>query len=212
MTELKIQTYVLGPLENNTYLLSDPVSLQAVIVDPSLGSETLLPELERQHLHLTQIWLTHAHFDHTTGIKGIYRSLGTVIPIGIHPDDLPLYQDGGGAKNFGIRSDPGPEPTFYFQHGEMLTIGDQPVEVRHVPGHTRGHVLFYSPSSAAALVGDVIFAGSVGRTDLPGGSHARLIESIRTQILTLPAATRLLSGHGPETNVERESKHNPFLR
>lgn len=212
MNPAVIQTFVLGPLENNTCLLGDTLTRQAVIVDPSLGCESILPGLQAENWQITQIWLTHAHFDHTAGIESLCRALGAQLPIGLHPADLPLYQDGGGAKRFGFHNRPGPAPSLELQHGQTLLIGETSAEVRHTPGHTPGHVIFYLPSASTALVGDVIFAGSVGRTDLPGGSHALLLESIRTQVLSLPPATRLISGHGPATSVEQESRFNPYLR
>lgn len=207
-----IRTFMLGPLQNNTCLLGDPLTRQAVIVDPSLGCESILPGLLAENWQITRIWLTHAHFDHTAGIESLCCALGAQLPIGLHPADLPLYQDGGGAKQFGIHNQPGPEPSFEFQHGQTLLIGNSSVEVRHTPGHTPGHVIFYLPSASTVLVGDVIFAGSVGRTDLEGGSHRQLIESIRTQVLSLPPATRLISGHGPATSVANESRFNPYLQ
>ncbi len=212
MNPAVIQIFTLGPLENNTCLLGDAPTRQAVIVDPSLGCESILSKLQAENWQITQIWLTHAHFDHTAGIESLQRALGKVLPIGMHPADLPLYLDGGGAKQFGIHNRPGPAPSIEFQHGQTLSIGGASVEVRHIPGHTPGHVLFYLPSAATALVGDVIFSGSIGRTDLPGGSYTQLIESICTQVLSLPPATRLISGHGPATSVEEESRSNPYLR
>ena len=206
---LNLNVYTLGPLENNTILLADPITRDAVVIDPALGIADILPDLEPWHL--TQIWLTHAHFDHFIGIDALQQALGISLPVGLHPDDLTLYQEGGGAAQFNFRLIPGPLPTISFQHGQTLSVGAEKIEVRHVPGHSAGHVLFYLASLGAALVGDLIFAGSVGRTDLPGGSHATLIDSIRTQVLTLPPQTRLVPGHGPETTVVIEAETNPFL-
>lgn len=112
---------------------------------------------------------------------------------------------------FGMRIDPGPEPTVDLKHGMILRLGGNQFEVRHAPGHTRGHVILYCAEEKVVFCGDVIFQGSIGRTDLPGGDFNTLIQSIRTQILTLPDDTRLLSGHGPETTVGQERRFNPFL-
>lgn len=206
----EIVRLVLGPMENNTYLLSD--SGQAVVVDPSFDSETVLEVVGKRGWELTAIWLTHAHFDHIAGVQTIQQASGKdPLPVGLHTEDLPLWQQGGGARLFGMNIEPGPAPSIHFEHGQMLTLGSSQIEVRHAPGHTPGHVMFYSVDSAAMLVGDVIFYHGIGRTDLPGGSHDVLMRSIRDQVLTLPAQTRLLSGHGPETTVEEELAENPFL-
>jgi hydroxyacylglutathione hydrolase len=110
-----------------------------------------------------------------------------------------------------MRIDPGPPPTLSLAHGQTLHVGDYAFEVRHAPGHTLGHVVFYCASEKLVFCGDVIFMSSIGRTDLPGGSYTALLNSIQTQILTLPDETRLLSGHGPQTTVGQERLENPFL-
>jgi glyoxylase-like metal-dependent hydrolase (beta-lactamase superfamily II) len=124
---------------------------------------------------------------------------------------MPLWQMKGGAPLFGMDIDPGPQPDTQLEQGQRLSVGEVEFEVRHAPGHTLGHVVFYCPAEAVMFSGDVIFYGSIGRTDLPGGDHQTLIHSIQTQILTLPNNTRLLSGHGPETTVGAERSGNPFL-
>ncbi|MCK5428468.1 MAG: MBL fold metallo-hydrolase, partial [Anaerolineales bacterium] len=128
-----------------------------------------------------------------------------------HPKDYPLYRMQGGAPLFGMKIDPGPEPTVDLQHGQILHLGNYQLEVRHAPGHTPGHVVFYCAEEAVMFCGDVIFQGSIGRTDLPGGDFNTLINSIRSEIFTLPDETRLLTGHGPETTVGIERQYNPFL-
>lgn len=202
---IEIVTLSLGPMENNTYLLVDPSTREAVVVDPSFGSEAALDEARARGWSLKAVWLTHAHFDHIAGAA----ALG--LPVGLHAADLPLYRQGGGGRAFGVPVEPGPEPAIEFSHRQILTLGASKVEVRQAPGHTPGHVIFYLADAGAALVGDVIFFHSIGRTDLPGASHAQLLESIREQVLTLPPLTRLLPGHGPETTVAEESHANPFL-
>ena len=208
---LKISTYVLGPLENNTYLLADSTSSEAVIIDPALGSEAILADVQRSHLKLTAIWVTHAHFDHISGINLLAKAASSLVPIGLHPDDLSLWREGGGARYFGINLRPEVEPALSFFHGQQLSLGKHFIEVRHTPGHTRGHVVFYAREIATVFCGDVIFHHSIGRTDLPGGDMATLLKSIREQVLTLPRRTRLLSGHGPETDVGEEITKNPYL-
>jgi hydroxyacylglutathione hydrolase len=132
-------------------------------------------------------------------------------PAALHPADLPLWQAQGGAPLFGMHIEPGPRPELSLAHGQRLQVGAYEFEVRQAPGHTPGHVIFYCAAAGVAFCGDVIFLGSIGRTDLPGGSYGQLMNSIETQVLSLPDATRLLSGHGPETTVEYERRSNPFL-
>ena len=122
-----------------------------------------------------------------------------------------LWRAGGGGALFGFDIDPGPEPTIDFYQGQILRLGSVEFEVRFTPGHTPGHCILYVRSSSVCFCGDVIFAGSVGRTDLPGASWEQLENSIRSQIFTLPDETRLLSGHGPETTVGEEKRTNPFV-
>lgn len=204
-------TLVLGPLENNTYLIADQETGQAVVVDPSFESEQVLEEALQHGWTLSQVWLTHAHFDHIAGVATVCGAFAPPLPVGLHPGDLALWQQNGGASNFGLQVERGPEPTILFSHGQLLTLGRSTFQVRHTPGHTRGHVVFVSQDAPLVLCGDLIFKESVGRTDLPNGNPAALLASIRTQILTLPPETRLLSGHGPETTVGYEAKNNPFI-
>ena len=208
---LTISTYVLGPLENNTYVLADSASSEAVIIDPALGSEAILEDIQRRHLKITAIWVTHAHFDHISGINALAKAIHPLETIGLHPDDLNLWREGGGARYFGINLRPEVEPTLYFSHAQQISLGNHFIEVRHAPGHTGGHVVFYAKDLATVFCGDVIFHRSIGRTDLPGGDLSMLLNSIRNQILTLPPQTRLLSGHGPETSVGEEKSQNPYL-
>jgi hydroxyacylglutathione hydrolase len=203
--------FVLGPLENNTYLVVDSDSGEAAVIDPSFDSQVVVNEARAQGWKLTQVWLTHAHFDHIAGVGTISNSTQPVLPVGLHPGDLVLWKQNGGAPHFGIPFESGPEPSIEFSHGQTLKLGKSSFEVRHTPGHTRGHVVFVSLDEAVVWCGDLIFRGSVGRTDLPGGDTETLMNSIRSQILTLAPETRLLSGHGGETTVGFEAEYNPFL-
>ncbi|MDZ4160041.1 MAG: MBL fold metallo-hydrolase [Anaerolineaceae bacterium] len=206
---LQIKRYILGPLENNTYLLTDTITSEAIVIDPSDGAEVIAEDITRHEQKLVGIWVTHAHFDHIAGVNGLVKALPTPTPIGLHPLDRDLWTDGGGAHHFGYRFDPGPKPTVEFSAGQKLLLGAHAFEVRHTPGHTPGHVLFYNVDAGLAFVGDLIFRRGVGRTDLPGGDEAALIRSIRTQVFTLPPATRLLPGHGEETTAGAETTGNP---
>jgi len=208
---LKIFKLVLGMLENNTYLVSDSDTLEAAVIDPAGDSRKVLEMIEKYNLELTQIWITHAHFDHTAGVPLLSASRQPPVPVYLHPDDLELYKNGGGAVEFGFRIMELPEPSLLFSNGRVLRLGNSSLEVRHTPGHSPGHVIFYSAECGVVFCGDVIFRNGIGRTDFSGGSHETLIQSIRTQILSLPPQTKLLPGHGPETSVGVEAGANPYL-
>jgi hydroxyacylglutathione hydrolase len=208
---LEIFTRICGPLDNNTYVLIDRDTYEAVVIDPSFESEVVLEDARQNGWRLTKIWLTHAHFDHFAGVGPITHAFSPPLAFGFHSADLDIWRQGGGALSFGIKIAPPGEPSFHFYHLQKVMVGAATLEVRHTPGHTPGHVIFYSAEDKVAFCGDLIFYHSVGRTDLPGGDWQSLIRSIQTQILTLPPETRLLSGHGIETTVAEEQKNNPFL-
>jgi glyoxylase-like metal-dependent hydrolase (beta-lactamase superfamily II) len=168
-------------------------------------------EAVRHGWKIEQIWITHAHFDHIGGIAALVKAIGADPKITLHPAEIQMYSMQGGAAMFGFRIEPGPEPTLWLQHGQRLPLAEYSFEVRHCPGHTPGHVVFYCASEGVVFCGDVIFWGGIGRTDLPGGDYGTLIQSINSQILSLPNETRLLSGHGGETTVGAERADNPFL-
>jgi glyoxylase-like metal-dependent hydrolase (beta-lactamase superfamily II) len=208
---LKIQIYTLGPVLTNSYLVTDDESGRAVVIDPADSGQMFVEEAQNNGFMIEAVWLTHAHFDHLGGLADLYNGLGSPPQVALHPNDMPLWQAQGGAPFFGLQIDPGPEPTIELIDKELLYIGRYQFEVRHTPGHTPGHVVFYCHSEDVMFCGDVIFQFSIGRTDLPGGDYNTLIQSIRTKILILPDETRLLPGHGPETSVGLEKLNNPFL-
>jgi hydroxyacylglutathione hydrolase len=208
---LEIVAMVLGPVATNAYLIGEPESGAAVVVDPAWDGVLIVEEARRRGWSIGQLWLTHAHFDHIGGAAAIVRNVSPAPKIALHPLDQGLYSALGGAALFGMRIEKAPEPTISLKHGQLLRSGEHTFEVRHCPGHTPGHVVFYCANEKVMFCGDVIFWGSIGRTDLPGGDFDTLINSIRTQILSLPNETRLLSGHGGETTVGYERRNNPFL-
>jgi hydroxyacylglutathione hydrolase len=211
MSHLHLLTLPVGPLQTNCYVLADPASNEAAVIDPGWDGLRLLAAVQEHGWRLAHLWYTHAHFDHFGGAAALADGLKTPPVVALHPADYPLWRMQGGAPLFGMKIDPGPEPTFDLVHGQVLHLGGTTLEVRHCPGHTPGHVIFYCAQENLALVGDVIFREGIGRTDLPGGDYDTLIESIHTQVLTLPDATRLLSGHGEETTVGEERANNPFI-
>ncbi len=214
---LEVVAFTLGPVQTNAYLLADPLTRAAAVIDPAWEGETILQEAERHGWRIGHLWYTHAHFDHIGGAGAIADRLNPLPLVALHPADHALWRAEGGAPLFGFKIDPGPEPTIDLFDGQVLLLGDTRIEVRYTPGHTQGHSAFYVPgtsdASAAGICfcGDLIFQGSVGRTDLPGGDTDVLIRSIRTQIFTLPDETRLLPGHGPETTVGYERRNNPYV-
>ena len=208
---LSIVTLTLGPVQTNVYLVADDASKAAVVIDPAAEGQLILDEADRRGWRITNIWLTHAHFDHLAGAGVVADGSSPPPPVALHPDDYWLWRNEGGAAFFGMRIDPGPEPTIDLEHGQILRLGEVELEVRHTPGHTPGHVVFYCMAQKVVFCGDLIFQGSIGRTDLPGGDYQTLMDSIHTQILPLPDDTRLLSGHGLETTLGRERSTNPFL-
>jgi hydroxyacylglutathione hydrolase len=208
---LETVTFVLGPVQTNAYLVADSETGEAAVIDPAWDGQNIVAAAQERNWKLTQVWVTHAHFDHMAGAAAVVKSVTPAPMVALHPADLALWQMQGGAPLFGMHIDPGPEPSVFLAPGQTLSLGKQLFEVRHAPGHTPGHVVFYCAQQEVVFCGDVIFAGSIGRTDLPGGNFNTLIDSIRTQILTLPDETRLLSGHGPETTVGEERCSNPFL-
>jgi glyoxylase-like metal-dependent hydrolase (beta-lactamase superfamily II) len=208
---LSIVSFVLGLVETNTYLIADPQTREAVVIDPAGDGARIVAEAAQRDWRIGSIWLTHAHFDHLAGAGEVADRVNPPPPVALHPDDYTLWRMQGGAALFGMHIDPGPEPTIDLYHGQLLHLGGNRFEVRHAPGHTRGHVMFYCPEQAVLFCGDVIFQGSIGRTDLPGGDYETLLASIQSQVLALSDETRLLSGHGPESTVGEERQFNPFL-
>jgi glyoxylase-like metal-dependent hydrolase (beta-lactamase superfamily II) len=197
-----------GQFAENCYLVYDPAHPETVLVDPGEEPERFLAEARRLGRAIGAIWITHAHVDHISGVATVREETGA--PVHLHPDDLPLYQNlPQQGLWFGLRLSAPPAPEVALRHGQRLRVGGVELEVRHSPGHSPGHVCFVAPG--VVLGGDVLFEGSIGRTDLPGGDYDTLIASIRRELLTLPDATVVHPGHGPATTIGRERRTNPFL-
>lgn len=208
---LTIHTLILGPIENNTIIVADDSTGEAVVVDPSFELEPILDLLEENEYRLRMILLTHAHFDHSVNTLPLSNHYNPPIPIALHPADQFLWENGGGAELFGVNFKPPRNPDIHLYHGQKIAIGHEEIEVRQTPGHTPGSVVFILHSNQSVLTGDLIFFHGVGRTDLPGGDSRALTRSIQTQILSLPQAYHLIPGHGPDTTIAEEAKHNPSL-
>ena len=206
-----IKTYPIGQMGNNSYLFGDAESKEAVLIDPSFGVGNLLLELEKEGWTIKALLLTHAHFDHTYGIYELKDVMDELPPIGLHACEANLYREGGLGELMGLHRDPLPEPIISLKEGVDVQIGGYVLQVTHCPGHSPGHVFFYSKEAKTAFVGDIVFQRSIGRTDLPGGSERVLLKNIREKILILPDETVLYPGHGPATSVAEEKAENPFL-
>ena len=207
---LSITTIVSDGFAENGYVVRCEATGEYVVIDPGNRIDLFEAELEGAGRTPAGILLTHAHVDHIEGVAALKRATGA--PIWLHAADRPLYDAAlGQASMFGLRVEAPPPPDQVWLHGEVYRFGACELEVRHVPGHAPGHVVLYSAAAGVAFVGDVVFAGSIGRTDLPGGDFQTLISGIRAQVLTLPDATELYPGHGPSTTVGRERATNPFL-
>ena len=221
---LEIVSFILGPAQTNAYLVADSETKEAAVIDPAWDGHVILAEAQKRGWRIGHLWSTHAHFDHIGGAGAIADALNPLPLVALHPNDHVLWRAGGGGAIFGFDIDPGPEPTIDFYDGQILRLGSVEFEVRFTPGHTPGHCVLYvadtraersepigERSRSVCFCGDLIFAGSVGRTDLPGGNWDQLVKSIKTQVFSMPDDTRLLSGHGPETTVEEEKRNNPFV-
>jgi glyoxylase-like metal-dependent hydrolase (beta-lactamase superfamily II) len=201
-----------GPIQTFGYLLTEPALGEAVLVDAPQGIwEKIQPLLARDRCALKELWLTHGHWDHTQDAARLKRETGAVVRA--HRADQALIETPDIMEDF-MGEKLGLEPVKideFVGQGQVLTALGRKFEVRHVPGHCPGNVLFYSADSGTALVGDALFNGGVGRWDLPGGDYEMLEQSIRTQIYSLPDDTVVLPGHGPATTVGDEKTGNPYV-
>lgn len=215
---LSVQSFVVSPFAENTYVLSSEG--EAAIVDPGTASraerQAVEAYVEAAGLTVRHLLLTHAHIDHVFGCHHFAERYGADAEHGgwqLHPADAPLLDNAVvQGELFGVRVDPPPPPAHDLAAGDEILLGDATLRVRHVPGHSPGSVAFYSEADGLLIGGDVLFQGSIGRTDLWQGSLDVLLASIRDEVLTLPDDTVVYSGHGPRTTVGAERRSNPFLR
>lgn len=208
MSDLEIVALPNGQFSENCYLLADRTSGRAVMIDPGEEPRLFLAELDTRRLTLEAIWLTHGHIDHIMGVRAVKEATGA--PVLLHPADRALYDAlPRQGEWMGLALEAPPAPDGELADGQELRLGAHRFLVRHTPGHSPGSVSFLG--DGVVLGGDVLFSGSIGRTDLPGGDFATLLHSIQSVFLALPDSTTVLSGHGPETTVGVERMTNPFL-
>ena len=209
---LRYLTVPVTPFQQNCSIVWCDDTRKAAVIDPGGELPRLLGEVKRLGVTLEQIWQTHAHIDHAGGTAQLAREQGLPI-IGPHEGDLfwiqGLTQQGA---MFGFPPSEPFTPTRWLHDGDTVSIGHCTLQVRHCPGHTPGHVVFFSAEAKRAFVGDVLFAGSIGRTDFPGGDHQTLIDSITQRLWPMGDDVVFIPGHGPESSFGEERRSNPFVR
>jgi len=209
LAEPRVVALTNGAFQENCYLVADPETREAAIVDPGEETDLFLARLASEGWTLRAIWLTHAHLDHVAGVSAMRKATGA--PVWLHPDDRRLYDHAPDqARAYGFTLDRLAPPDREFREGEPAVVGGLAFDVLHTPGHSRGSVSL--AGYGVVFVGDVLFAGSVGRTDLPGGDTDTLRVSIRDKLYALPEETVVYSGHGPATTIGAEARANPFVR
>ena len=210
---MQIKKFTFNPVQENTFVVYDETG-ECAIIDAGCYFEYEREELDgfiaEKQLKPVRLINTHCHFDHIMGIT--HCRIKYKVPFEIHPDEEVLVEhavDSG--DRFGIPMEPIDAPDAYFREGDRITFGNSHLEVIESPGHSPGGVVFYNPEQKILIAGDVLFYGSIGRTDLPGGSFEQLTGNIKTKLLTLPGETVVYCGHGPETTIGFEKKNNPYL-
>jgi hydroxyacylglutathione hydrolase len=208
MTKAKAVIVPVTPFQQNCTLLWCEATKRAVVIDP--GGD--LPEVERAITRAGKIWLTHGHVDHVAGASDLKTNLKVSIE-GPHKDDLFLLQHvAETGRSYGMWNASNVTPDRWLEEGDQVQIGELTFNVLHCPGHSPGSIVYFNPVQRLAIVGDVLFAGSIGRTDLPGGDYEQLIESIKDKLLPLGDDVAIISGHGPTSTIGHERATSPFLQ
>jgi glyoxylase-like metal-dependent hydrolase (beta-lactamase superfamily II) len=212
---MNIKSFTFNPFQENTYIVYDE-SKECLIIDPGCYTDAERKELkafiEEKELTPVKLINTHCHIDHVLGNK--FASEQWDLELYMHKEDLPVLEKVGEiGKMYGLEDYEGsPYPKHFLAQGDTLTFGESSFEILFTPGHAPGHICLYSKENNLLIAGDVIFQRSIGRTDLPGGDHSALINSIITQLFPLPNETQVFCGHGPSTNLGYEKENNPFLQ
>lgn len=204
-----IKKLEVGPIMANCYILGCDRTKKAAVIDPGDEADRILMTLSELKLTVEYLINTHGHFDHVGANARLKKATGAKLMI--HQDDAPMLKDlTSAAATFGLRAENSPAPDGYLADGDEISFGDISLTVIHTPGHSKGGVSLYT--KGVLFSGDTLFAGSIGRTDLPGGNYDTLIHSIKTRLLCLDKNTIVYPGHGPETSILQEERMNPFLR
>jgi len=217
-----IETFVLSPFQQNTRVVACEETRSAICIDPGEESAEIVKFINNNNFNLQAVVLTHAHLDHIGGVSALHRSFPQA-EIVLHKDDEDLYYNlpqqpifmsfqPHQLKELGLEYENPPRLTRNWRDGEIYAVGNLQFKILHCPGHTRGHIVLAEETERKVFVGDCLFAGSIGRTDLPGGDFDELINSINNKILPLGDDFTVYSGHGGETTIGREKAINPFLR
>lgn len=198
-----------GPIMANCYILGCEDTKEAVVIDPGDEADRILLSLAESGLKVKYLLNTHGHFDHVGANKKMKEATNAVLMI--HPDDEPMLSElSSSASSFGLSAENSPKADKYLNDQDEIFFGNITLKVIHTPGHSMGGICLYT--DGALFVGDTLFAGSIGRTDLPGGNYNTLISSIKKRLLAFDGNTIVYPGHGPETTIEREKRTNPFLQ
>ncbi len=204
------RSFTLGQLQCNASLIGDEQTREALVVDPGEDPQALIAAIGEGGWKVKEILFTHAHIDHVAGALEVQEY--TNAPVAMHALDTSLYESlPAQAAWIGTPTPPRVEITHWLEEGEVLECGSLRLGVIWTPGHAPGHVSFYLAEDNLLVSADVLFRGSIGRTDLPGGNHRQLLETIRTKLLILPDDTQVIAGHGPATSIGLERRTNPFL-
>ncbi len=199
-----------GPLGVNCFILGCGETGQGVVIDAGGDSARIIAAVERLKLSIVHIINTHGHFDHIGANRALRERFGAGLMI--HPADIPLLDRAADiARGYGIAGENSPHPDTCLEDGMEIGFGRLSMSVLHTPGHSPGGCCFYLEQEKKVITGDTLFANSIGRTDLPGGSHGQLLDSVRSRLFTLPDEVVAYPGHGPETTIGHEKRHNPYF-
>ena len=209
--ELLVRTVVNGPFMENCYVVADRASQRALVIDPGLDDQLVLEQVRDMGVEVERIVCTHTHIDHAGNVAPLKRALGA--PLSVHADEVPaLSVIGQQAMMFGLPKVETPKVDTTLDHGDTVTVGQRSARVLATPGHSAGDICLLFEAEGVVFVGDTLFAGSVGRVDLPGGNGKTLLASIRDQLMTLDDAVVVYSGHGEVTTIGAERQSNPYLQ
>ena len=205
-----LNTVVVTEFMTNCYIVGDDSTREAVVIDPGGEAEKILKEVEKMGVTVTAVVNTHAHVDHIGALKDVKDALG--VSVMLHPGELPVLKSASRmARLFGVTIDDPPEPDRLLKEGDEIAVGGMSLKVLETPGHSPGGISLVTSDGKVCFAGDSLFAGSIGRTDLPGGDYNTLIQSIKSKLIPLGDDVKVFTGHGPATTIGTERRYNPFL-